>query len=252
MENVSKVWNENAAKYQVQMRSVDKDGVPTGAVYPQFHAHPKSADIKSWLLATGFYLTPPGSGNIYSRRLLDRIFPLKDIGTPCSDSYCIAAAPLFGDVVTIPRPLVSYRIHGANACATTELDPSRLTREVSRALRVFNYTKDLASRVGLSLSTEAPWNSLWLLPYRIGSWKLNRGTHPVPRDSFAVLVADAGRALLTGQGLRLRARMLSAAWCLAVLAAPVAIARHLILWRFAPTARPQVLAGLLRRTGVVR
>ena len=252
MEHILIAWDANATKYQVQMHVVDKNGVPLGSVYPQYNNDEKPAHIRSCLLATGFYQTPPGSGNIYSRKFLERLFPIKQIGTPASDLYCIAAAPLFGDVITIARPLVSYRVHGRNDGAMRKLDPARLTRDVSRAVCTFEFTSQLASSLGISLSSQAPWNSFWLLPYRVGSWKLNRKRHPVARDTAVTFIADAGRALFVGQGMRLRARMLLTAWCLAVLASPTAVARHLILWRFAPQARPQVVGNWMRRIGVVR
>ncbi len=85
MKHVLSAWDENASKYQVQMRSVDRNGAPFGAVYPQYYIDQKPAHIRSCLLATGFYQTPPGSGNIYSRKFLEWLFPIKDLGTPFSE-----------------------------------------------------------------------------------------------------------------------------------------------------------------------
>ena len=72
------------------------------------------ADIRRWAARTTAYPTPPGSGNAYARWFLDRILPLgPDIGD-FADSGCLAAAPFFGDVVSVPEVVVGYRRHDAN------------------------------------------------------------------------------------------------------------------------------------------
>jgi glycosyltransferase involved in cell wall biosynthesis len=105
-----KVWHAGVSKVQFQMRIIDAEGRPTGAFLPQFGAAPSPEQIRRWALGAAAYPTPPGSGNAYARRLLERLFPLQG-GDTFSDSYCLAAAPYFGDVVTITEPLVSYRVH---------------------------------------------------------------------------------------------------------------------------------------------
>jgi glycosyltransferase involved in cell wall biosynthesis len=64
----------------------------------------------------GAYVSSPNSGNAWSRRFLDRVFPLpeepRSIG---AETYLMDTAPLFGRVATFRHgPKAVYRFHSAN------------------------------------------------------------------------------------------------------------------------------------------
>ena len=247
---IAQVWRPGVSKVQFQMKTIDEFGADLGTAFPNYHRCPSPEDIRHSVMKTGAYLTPPGSGNAYSRDLLLQVFPLD--GPPTfADTYCLAAAPFFGDVVTVPKPLVSYRVHGRNDGAFSTLDVPRFAREVDRGMQRFAYAQSMATRAGLDLPDAARQRSIATLLYRVASFKLDRTRHPVPKDSAGAILFDAVRAAACDQGVPWRSRLTLVAWTLLVLATPRSLSEKLVLWRFAPTARPAFLRQVLRRLRIV-
>lgn len=246
------VWTPGTSKVQVQMCSIDADGRPLDAYFPQYAVVPTPAQVRRWCTTTTAYPTPPGSGNAYSRWFLERIFPLTNTCGTANDSYCLAAAPFLGDVVTVAKPLVSYRIHGKNQGAMSKLDVHQFARQLTRAQQRFVYSQGIARGVGVILSPKAIDRSLSTLCYRLASLRLAPDTHPIPDDSAWRVLGDVAAAFFAPQGFGLKARVAILVWALAVCLSPAAAARRLVLWRFAPGTRPQVLRGLLTRLRVVK
>lgn len=246
------VWTDDISKVQFQMRCVSGDGTPLGSYLPQYHVVPTAQQVRAWVTATSAYPTPPGSGNIYSRKYLQKIFPLDHSGGRAADSCCIAAAPFLGDVITVPKPLVSYRIHGKNDGAFSALDVQRFGREVTRATQLFEYARRVAKSIGITVPEDSIRFSLTLLPYRVASLKLNPLQHPWGHDGVSQLVSDLARGMRRPQGLTMKSKWVVAVWTMAVLLLPQCIARRVVLWRFAAGARPKALMALLKIAGVVR
>lgn len=251
LREVAKQWTPSTTKAQVLMQTIDGEGKPLGSIFPQIRVAPTPEQIAKWQRKTGFYPTPPASGNIYTRKMLEQIFPLSDQGTPFSDAYCIAAAPLFGDVVTITQPLCNYRVHGRNDGAMTGLNVERIRRDLERGIATFAFAKRTAAGRGIEMSPAAPWNSLWLLPYRVASWKLDPKAHPVAGENMFRLIGDAVRACLTSQGHG-RTSLALLVWLTASAVLPRSLSRHVLLWRFAPQSRPRFLQDIMARLGVLR
>jgi len=247
---IAKVWRPGVSKVQFQMKSIDEFGDDLGTVFPQYYRCPSAEDIRRWVLRTSAYPTPPGSGNAYSRDLLAQVFPLDGLST-IADSYFLAAAPFLGDVVTVPKPLVSYRVHGRNDGAFSKLDVQRFAREVARGMQRFAYAQRIATRAGFNLPDAARERSLGMLPYRVASFRLDRVRHPMPRDSVRAILHDALQAVASAQGVPWRSRLTLLAWTVLVLAAPGPLSEKLVLWRFAPTTRPAFLRQLLCRLRIV-
>jgi len=246
------VWKPDISKVQVQMATIDANGEAIGAVFPQFDVPPSASDIRRWALTTASYPTPPGSGNVYSRQYIEQIFPLDISCGQAGDSCCLAAAPFLGDVITVAKPLVLYRVHGRNHGAVSQLMPERFVDNVERAFRRFRYGLTFARRAGLATSDQAIHRSLSLLPYRLAAFRLSDRAPADCRDNAVSLTALTFRAVFTPQGHSVQARAALAVWSILVAWLPLGLARHLILWRFAPTRRPRVLSGILRRLAVLR
>jgi len=220
-------------------------------VYAMSRSH-APVQITRWSLTTSAYPTPPGSGNAYARRFLDQIFPQDDSNGRIADSGPLAAAPFLGDVVTVAEPLVSYRVHGRNDGAMSEVDGPKFAREVARTQARFAYAQRIATRAGLDMRDAALNRSLSYLPYRLASLRLASDQHPIPGDHRLKVLADVWRAAFWPQGVSAKGRAVLVAWSSLVALAPVSIARTLILWRFAPGARPKALRTALMRLRVIR
>jgi glycosyltransferase involved in cell wall biosynthesis len=263
VREVAAVWRPGVSKVQVQMQAIDAAGRPTGSYFPQYSIVPSPRQLRDWTLTTSTYPTPPGSGNVYARWFLERIFPLQTCDTvnemgrynadekkeeaffAFADTYCIAAAPLLGDVLTIAKPLVSYRVHGRNHGAISTLEVSRFGLEVKRALRRQAYVRMVAAGARLTYSDGAIDRSLYCLSYRIASLKLAPSQHPIEGDSLMRVLSHCATAFFTPQGLSIRERLLLFAWASAVAVSPRRLAGKLILWRFACVARPRGLRNFL-------
>lgn len=253
VRELAPLWHEGVSKVQFQMRSVDAGGHSLGTVFPQFSVVPGPQEVRRWSLATGNYPTPPGSGNAYSRRFLEKIFPQQDeLLGKIADSGPITAAPFFGDVMTVDKPLVAYRVHGRNDGAVSELDGSKFARDVARTLQRFAYGQRIAASVGLEMPDGALNRSLHYLPYRLASLRLAPSLHPVAGDHVLKVLWDAMRAALTPQGVAPRGRLTLLAWFTLAALSPPALSRRFILWRFAPQTRPQFLLTTLRQLRVIR
>ena len=262
------VWTPRVSKVQVQMRVVDAAGRPTGSYFPQYEVVPSPDQVRSWATRSGAYPTPPCSGNAYSRWCLERLFPLPETCPHTSiaadgrvvrcricsfsDSYCLAAAPLLGDVRTIPAPLVSYRVHGRNDGALSALDIHAFGREMTRALQRHAYACEVAAAAGINVSEHAINRSLRYLSYRLASLKLAPATHPIRDDSMVSILLALHSALFAPQGVSRKARLLLLAWAWAIAISPGPINSRLVLWRFAAGARPRALRTVLTRLGVLR
>jgi len=252
MREAAAAWYDGVSKVQVQMRVIDRDGRPSGSIFPPFYVVPSPEQVRRWVLSTSAYPTPPGSGNIFSRAMLRKILPARDRFDYAGDSYTLAAAPVLGDVVTIAKPLARYRVHGRNDGAMLEIDPRKFSGELRRAQNRFAYMRRLAEKEGLHAEPLAIHFSLANVPYRVSSFRLNRDQHPVEEDSAWRILRDAFGAAVRPQGLTAGARASILVWSMAVIASPLPLARAFIRWRFVPAARPQFLRKLLRMFRAVR
>ncbi len=245
-------WNARVSKVQFQMRTIDAEGRALGSVFPQYYRVPSPAQTRQWTLKANAYPTPPGSGNAYSRTFLDRVMCDVDTVDRFADSALLAAAPLLGDVVTIPQPLVSYRVHGRNDGAMLALDPRRFAREWLRARRRFHYGSSVARSAGLDPRNDAFAHDLASLAYRAASWRLAPADHPVRDDSGGSILADAARAVSVPQGHSLASRSAMLAWLAFVCLAPRSAATRMLQWRFVPSTRPKRLRQFMAALSIAR
>jgi len=241
-------WTPSVSKVQFQMRVIDAAGRPTGHAFPRYGAAPRSGDLRDWFLATGAYPTPPGSGNAYARWFLERALP---VPSSCShdatrrlcrvcaaaDSFLLALAPLFGDVLTVPLPLASYRIHGRNEAAISHLDLAGLQKEMERGRLRHAYASSVAERAGLPRpARDALDRNLAYLSYGIAVRKL--APERLPQERLARMLLKLCAACMTPQGVSAKSRLLILAWACAVTLAPGGVARRFARWRFVLADRP--------------
>jgi glycosyltransferase involved in cell wall biosynthesis len=234
MRAVAAVWRPGLSKVQVQMMRIDADGRPLNSVFPAYRPMPTPAKIRDWATRTTAYPTPPGLGNVYARTFLDRLFPLDDSCGAFSDSACLAAAPFGGEVETIAKPLVSYRVHGANDSDLMK-DPTRFAREINRAQARFEFSKRFR---GETAPVTAPnrlsliFKSMEVLQFRVASLKLAPADHPLDGDHWFRAVLDAIRVPWTFPVATRKRRLATAVWAILTLVMPRLIAQHLIVFRY--------------------
>jgi glycosyltransferase involved in cell wall biosynthesis len=247
------VSRPGVSKVQFQMQTIDAVGNSLGSFHPQYKIIPTSDQIRRWLINTTSYPSPPGSGNIYSRDLVKKVFQVcPAIHDTFSDSALLTAAPFFGDVIVVDKPLVFYRIHGRNDGTVTSLDAKRLRGQLEKAMARSAYAKMIGNSLCIRIGDQAMFQSLSILPYRLASFCLTPALHPIHADSRMRILFDMVRAAFIPQGLPVQSIVTWITWTLLVVMSPNSIAKFLILWRFAPTTRPKALQRFLCRIGVLR
>jgi glycosyltransferase involved in cell wall biosynthesis len=229
---IANVWRPGVSKVQVQMQRIDRRGDPIGAPFPHFGSSPTPEKMRQWMRATSAYPTPPGSGNAYSRVFLDEIFPLDDRCGNSTDSACLAAAPILGDVVTIAKPLVSYRVHGNNRSNLLTDPETRFPLQITRAYQRQLFAAELGGIVNRA-SIAPLFRGRHLLQMRIAEFRVNGGIPaPIPGDGRRRMMRNIAGALFAPGPEPFPLRVAVSAWCWVTLIAPRAIALRLITRRF--------------------
>ncbi|MEY9123714.1 glycosyltransferase involved in cell wall biosynthesis [Bradyrhizobium yuanmingense] len=226
---------------QFQMRLVDESGRFLGSVFPKYRKNTTPEKIRRSLATTATYQTPPTSGNLLSREFLDKIFPLQEGMDIAIDSYFLATAPLLGDVITVSKPLVSYRIHGKNHGAQLTLDVARVALDLRRHIVRTAYGANLGRQFGIEIAPDRWRYGFYNLAMRVASLRLARETHPIQDDTVKNCLRDGLIAFFHPQGLTPLRHVAMLFWLACVAIAPKRIARVLISWRFAPTSRPKLV-----------
>lgn len=229
---VAEVWRPGLSKVQLMMQRVDAAMNPVGNTIPKTPVCPTPGEIRAWVDATAEYPTPPGSGNAWARTFLKKIFPLDETCDSFTDSTCIAMAPYMGDVETVPKPFVLYRMHGSNDSTMTARD-TNYSREVARALKRLEASRRACAIRGITPpDVSVLFRGPHLLQFRVASLRLTPKLHPLPGDS-------RGRALLNALQVPFRPTferksflLLVMGWCVATLLAPKPLARFFIRKRF--------------------
>lgn len=231
----ARVWRSGISKVQVQMQRIDETGRKTERYFPKYRSTPTASQIRYWMRTTAAYPTPPGSGNIYSRKFLERLFPLDDRCGDAADSACLAAAPYLGDVITIPRPLVQYRTHRTNRSRLLA-DPRRFTHQIQRAYLRQAFAMELSEQATHPMSSQQIIRPLrrgrHLLQMRVAERRACRGVPPIPDDGGLRLFRDSITSVFAPGPESAITRLLISAWCIATLLAPSSAANRLIQWRF--------------------
>ncbi|MCW2572756.1 MAG: glycosyl transferase [Frankiales bacterium] len=114
---------EGASKVSWPMEVIDADGRSDGHRQPE--APLPSGDLSSTVLRQGpdAYVTPPMSGNAWSKRFLEQVMPMPEEDFRiCADAYLIVLAPLFGSVSAVEDVLSSYRIHESSRYSSLSLE----------------------------------------------------------------------------------------------------------------------------------
>lgn len=231
---VAMVWRPGISKVQVQMLRIDGAGAVSGRIFPAYRSVPSPEQVRHWMTMTGAYPTPPGSGNVYAREFLERLFPLDDRCGDSTDSACLAAAPYLGDVLTIPKPLVRYRLHGRNR-SNLRADPRRFAKQIDRAYQRHLFAASIADRTD-GEDDGSPVRTLMrgrhLLQMRVAANRVRLGEPIVPMGGRRVMMRDAVVNVFAPGPETAFFRVAVAVWCLTTLCMPAPLARWLIRRRF--------------------
>jgi hypothetical protein len=213
------------------MQRINADGHAVGGRFPKYRHVPSPEEIRYWMRTTSAYPTPPGSGNAYARWFLSQLFPLDDSCGDAPDSACLAAAPFLGDVLTVAKPLVHYRLHGDNQ-SSLAADPSRLPAQIHLALQRHRFALALSAGP-LSQDAMAPlFRSRHLLQMRVAERRVSNGEPPLPADNRRRMMRNSLDNLLAPGPESIWLRIAIVGWCISTMVVPRPLARWLIRRRF--------------------
>ena len=234
LSQIAEAWYPACAKVQYDLGIIDGDGARLGAGqgrrFCHFGAGYDAARVRASFHRTGTYRWPVTAGNAYARWFIQPLFPLDIPHGP--DGTLNTVAPVYGDVVTIPRILGFYRIHGANMWASDGLDQSRLPGRIQHRRREVAFMRAHAARQGVAVPpTDVLDHELPFLNYRLMALKLGLDYQGRAADSVAGLLRCAYRAV-GAEALPLKNRLAHLSWFLALALAPRAVTPRLIRLRF--------------------
>jgi glycosyltransferase involved in cell wall biosynthesis len=244
MQEVAKVWRPGISKVQYRMNVIDKAGNPLGSAIPQFPPQDDPEGLRREFLRTMAYTTPPGTGNAYSRRFLYDAFASSP-SIPQSDAVLLTLAPLFGDVLTVRKPLARYRWHDASYGGMRTLDTFKLRERLYQDVAKAQLFTSVSRQLGLAVPPDPLSASLHHLQYRIASYLVEPSAHPFPEDKTSNLVYRLVSSAIRSSQMRFRDRAILVAWTITCAVAPARFRRNLVLWRFAAISRPAVVKTFL-------
>jgi hypothetical protein len=248
------LFEPDVAKIQFCLRVIDGEGNPIGSAIPNFPADVSHEKIIHELLTTALYPCPPTSGNIYSRRAVEKLFPIPEQEKLSSDSFLNTLSPLYGRVVSVDKILASYRTHDSNSWGTMTFTPSRFARMVRNDLAREAWLRERVAADGKYSVPGASMNeqSMLHMQYRLVSRRFVAENHPVAEESTGSIVWKGLRACITAPNIRLSQRLLMLFWYAGVGLMPRPVAFELARMRFSPGERPRFLRQLLQNVGVLR
>jgi Glycosyl transferase family 2 len=107
------------AKAHWPMREITAEGRETGRIIPSRPLVGGDVRLRIFRDGPDGYLSPPTSGNAWSRSFLERVMPMPEMDFKRhADMYLATLAPVYGLIRTTAEALSCYRVHGGNDYAT--------------------------------------------------------------------------------------------------------------------------------------
>jgi hypothetical protein len=187
VSSVVERFDAGVAKVHWPLREVDAHGNDSGRIRPRDPL--PSGDLREQIAALGpdGYVSPPTSGNAFSRHFLERVLPMQEADFELSaDAYLYGLAPLFGRIESVESPQGLYRLHGSNRYLTLTFD-DKLERDVRRYEHRCRLTVAHCDELGIAVDGDALLERSWLHRLRRAVGEL---TELVPPDGRFVLVDD--------------------------------------------------------------
>lgn len=251
VERVATLFQHDAGVVRVQYRleMIDATGALTGECKPPRSVAIPNGDLRRQLLLYGDDIPwLPTSGNAFSAKMLQRIFPIPEAAYRiCADYYTSNLSPLFGLVLALEETGGYYRVHGSNNHEKAQLDLHQTRQLIVRTDQTHKYMQEKAEQLGLAglAANGVSALSLTFLANRLISRRLDASQHPIARDTRIHLARRGLLAAWQRPDLSLVMRLIYSAWFLLAALAPKGAARWLAEQFFYPETRGQWLSGAL-------
>jgi len=246
---VAAAWTPTSAKVQYDLDIIDGSGADLGRKFCNFVDGYDAPRVKAEFQSGATYRWPVTAGNAYSKWFLDLVMPLTVALAP--DGMLNTVAPVYGDIVTVPNSLASYRIHGNNLWASNGADLTRLPERIHHRQVEISILREHAARKGVSLPAVNPMDfEIAFINYRLMSLKLGARYAGMEADS-PMRLWMRGLALMRSELMPWRMKLIHVVWLSALVLSPRWLASRLIALRFnrAMYLQPvrRTVTGMLRR-----
>jgi len=246
---IAGLWTAETVKVQFPLATIDKTGRQLGHVAPKYPPNLDTAMLRAELLRTGGSPNSPGSGNAYSRALLERLrsdgaFDLENPRDYHMDAVLECNSPFYGEVTTLYDPLACYRIHDSNIYAMNAVENARFAMKCRTFELKVDYLARRCRQWGIAFDAAAARNdSIWLQECRLAAAKMggNAAEEPIAVTLYRAIKACIGARLPTAN------RIFRIVWFMSIAGAPRPVARWLIEFRFVPSLRPAWFEPLLMK-----
>jgi glycosyltransferase involved in cell wall biosynthesis len=249
-EAVIDVWDKRTSKVQFPSLVVDHSGEVTGKLWPDFRSEIPPGKIRNELLRTGSYPTSSTSGNAFAIGFLRELFPVPQNGLTGIDSYLCMAAPLYGDVKTLTRPLAKFRIHESNSWAQQSWKPEKLFHYINEETRRDSFVRERALSLGLTLNPGSLRANHIHVMNRLACKRVCPGQVSFP-ESRSRLVLDGLSAVANHPFASRKTKLLIACWFILVGFAPNWLARRAVKARYVAGSRSRLSESILYLAGAV-
>jgi Glycosyl transferase family 2 len=244
LDSVVAVWSPSVAKVQWELRIIGPRGEELGRKFCHFDGNYDASRVRESFRRTGTYRWPVSVGNAYARWFARELFPLSPQLGP--DGALNSVAPVYGEVLTIPRALACYRVHGKNLWSSTGSDAARLPARIAQRERELDVMQQHAARRGVTVPDTNPLDhEIAFLNYRLMAKALHLDYSGAQADSRWRLLHRAYQ-LLWRERYPWRLSLSHGLWFGALSVSPEAAARRLIRLRFQRGDLKQRVLGALR------
>jgi len=246
IEEAVKVWEPKVSKVQWRLQLVNERLQSLPATWPAREVCMPSGNLRETLLRWRHYISPPTSGNAFSRWLLERILPMPEVEWRiAADSYLLSLAALYGEVRSVDKVLGYYRIHGSNLWYDEGQNINKLIQQVRTDISKKHLLEHVAHDLGLEFKGR-------LIP---DGAKVELALAVLAPKELKALGQTSSRLKIAFKGIcsslaypyipNLWAKTRLIAWFLFVGILPLPIARLLATLGIFPASRPIWLARLL-------
>lgn len=179
------------AKVHWPLRQIDAGAGLTGLSVPPQEL--PQGDLKEQVLRDGpaGYLSPPTTGNAWSRRFLERVMPMPEAEyRTCPDAYLTTLAPLFGRIAKIDKPLGYCRVHATNEYnSRTPIEKNRTKLEIydRRCTALAGHAEALGLRFDPTTWKNGNRHYAWMTAFDRAAQELEDA---VPEGETFILVDD--------------------------------------------------------------
>lgn len=244
VERIAASWRPSYSKLHFPLEVCNENLQTTGARVPR--APLAEGNVRQEVLEKGIYVSPPTSGNAFSREFLDAVMPIPEPDwVQAADAYLIALAGMHGRIGAIREPLGYYRTHSASTTSAASIDPQRLARMLRFDLNLRKQLERFAESWGAPLDPEAGLNHWLHWKLRLAGCKLCGAVHPFPGDRPLAVALRLVHAVFAAPEVSPVMRVVFAVWALLAALLPKPFCVPMFRAALAPAGRPAFVNRLL-------